>query len=40
MTKTPTVRFDRTGPTIEVENLSVTAPVVVAEAHFWARGQQ
>ena len=40
MTKTSTVRFDRTGPTIVVQNLAVTDPAVVAEAHFWADGHR
>ena len=40
MTKTSTVRFDRTGPTIVVQNLAVTDPAVVAEAHFWAEGHR
>ena len=38
MTKAPSVRFDRTGPSIVVNELAVTDPAVVAEAHFWADG--
>lgn len=40
MTETPDVRFSRSGPTIEVQHLSVSDPVVVAEAHFWAEGHR
>jgi hypothetical protein len=35
-----TVRFDRTGPTILVDQLVVTDPTVVAEAHFWSNGNR
>lgn len=40
MTKPSTVRFDRTGPAIVVDELAVTDPAVVAEAHFWAEGRR
>lgn len=40
MTKPPAVRFDRTGPSIVVEQLEVTDPTVVAEARFWAGGHR
>ena len=40
MTRPPAVRFDRTGPSIVVEQLEVTDPTVVAEARFWAGGHR